>query len=102
MFRIVQESLQNIAKHSGAQKVSLVLENPPGKIRLTLSDTGKGFMRSEVMRKGGLGLLSMEERALSIGAALTINSSPDSGTEIQLTLPLKEKSAVTVEQVRYV
>jgi signal transduction histidine kinase len=102
LFRIVQESLQNIAKHSGARKVRLVLDNPGGKIRLSVSDTGKGFIRSEVMKKGGLGLLSMEERALSIGAALTINSSPASGTEIELTLPLKEKSTVTAEQVRYV
>jgi signal transduction histidine kinase len=103
VFRILQESLQNIAKHSGAGKVRIVLENPPGKVRLTISDTGKGFSRSEVMKKGGLGLLSMEERALSVGAKLTVNSSPASGTEIRLILPVKEVvSAVTAEPARYV
>jgi signal transduction histidine kinase len=55
------------------------------------------------MKKGGLGLLSMEERALSVGAKLTVNSSPASGTEIRLILPVKEEApAVTAEPVRYV
>jgi signal transduction histidine kinase len=90
IYRILQESLQNIAKHSGAGRVKIVLENTTEEIRLTISDTGRGFNRSAVMKKGGLGLLSMEERALSIGADLTVNSSPDAGTEICLSIPLQE------------
>src|SRR5262249_24406375 len=90
IYRILQESLQNIAKHSGAGRVKIVLENTAAEIRLTISDAGRGFNRSAVMKKGGLGLLSMEERALSIGAGLTVNSSPDAGTEICLSVPLHE------------
>lgn len=98
VFRIMQESLQNIAKHSGALRVRVVLENTPEEMRLTVSDEGRGFNRSEVVKRGGLGLLSMEERALSIGARLTVNSSPHAGTEIGLSVPLHETvSVLTLE-----
>jgi signal transduction histidine kinase len=90
IYRITQECLQNVAKHSGADKVEVVLEYTPKRIRLTVSDTGRGFVRSEAIRKGGLGLLSMEERALSIRGRLTINTSPGAGTEMRLTIPTPE------------
>ena len=98
VFRILQESLQNIAKHSGARKVKIVLESKAGEIRLTISDSGCGFNPSEVRKTAGLGLLSMEERAMSIGACLTVNTSPGAGTEIRLSVPLHEDvSVLTVE-----
>jgi signal transduction histidine kinase len=89
IFRITQECLRNVAKHSGADRVSITLGSVPGHISLAVSDTGRGFVnQSEAIRKGGLGLLSMEARALSVGGRLTVNSSPESGTEIRLTVPL--------------
>jgi signal transduction histidine kinase len=94
VFRIMQESLQNIAKHSGSARVRIVLENTPDEMRLTVSDEGRGFNRLEVAKKGGIGLLSMEERALSIGARLTVNSAPAAGTEIELSVPLQEDLSV--------
>jgi two-component system, NarL family, sensor kinase len=94
VFRILQESLQNIAKHSGANKVKIVLENKAGELQLTISDTGRGFNRSDVARRGGLGLVSMEERALSIGAQLHVTSSPQAGTEIRLSVPLQEQDVL--------
>jgi two-component system sensor histidine kinase UhpB len=87
IFRITQECLHNVVKHSGADKVKVVLEHTRKRIRLTVSDTGRGFVRSEAIQKGALGLLSMEERALSIRGRLTINSSRGRGTEICLTIP---------------
>jgi signal transduction histidine kinase len=90
IYRITQEGLQNVARHSGADRVEIVLEYTPRRIRLTVSDTGWGFVRSEALQKGGLGLLSMEERALSIRGRLMINTSPGAGTEIRLTIPMLE------------
>jgi len=92
VFRVLQESLQNIAKHSGATKVRIVLEYEAEEIRLMVVDTGRGFDRSTVTKSGGLGLLSMEERALSIGACLTVNSSLGVGTEICLSVPLADQA----------
>jgi signal transduction histidine kinase len=89
IFRISQECLQNIAKHSGAQKVRLVLSHTAKHVRLTVSDTGRGFVLSAANRSGGLGIHSMEERALGIGGRLTINTSPGSGTQIRLTIPVR-------------
>ena len=94
IFRITQESLQNIVKHSGADKVKIVLAQTPRQTRLTVSDGGQGFVRSAALRKGGLGLLSMEERALSIGGRLTVNSEPGKGTEVRLTIPTAKHASV--------
>jgi signal transduction histidine kinase len=89
IFRITQECLQNVGKHSCADKVRIVLKYTPKQVRLTVSDTGHGFLRAEAMQKGGLGLLSMEERAMSIGGKLSVNSAPGAGTEIWLTIPIR-------------
>jgi len=96
IFRVTQESLQNIAKHAGADKVAITLDHTPRQIRLKVSDTGRGFVRSDVIQKGGLGLLSMEARALCIGGQLTVNSSVAAGTEVCLTVPLRHAATVTV------
>jgi signal transduction histidine kinase len=90
IYRIAQECLHNISKHSGADKVDVTLEHTPRRIRLIVKDNGRGFVPSEVIRKGGLGLLSMEERALSIRGRLSVNSTPGVGTEIRLTIPTPE------------
>jgi signal transduction histidine kinase len=92
IFRITQECLHNIIKHSGASQVRIVLAHPPKYIRLTVSDNGKGLVFSEAIQKDGLGLRSMEERALSIGGRLTVNSSPQSGTQVRLAIPLEFKA----------
>jgi signal transduction histidine kinase len=94
IFRITQESLQNIVKHSGAGKIKIVLAQTPRQTRLTVSDWGQGFVRSAAIHKGGLGLLSMEERALSIGGRLTVNSAPGKGTEVRLTIPTEKLASV--------
>ena len=93
IFRVAQECLQNVIKHSGADQVTVVLAHPQGRIRLTVSDNGRGFVQSEAVWKGGLGLPSMEARARSMAGRLTINTSPRGGTEICLTLPMKTSAA---------
>ena len=96
IFRIAQESLQNVVKHSGAERVTVILGCAHDRIRLAVSDKGRGFARPEAIQKG-LGLQSMEARALSVGGRLTMNSSPGTGTEICLTVPFqKGASPITV------
>jgi signal transduction histidine kinase len=89
IFRIAQECLQNTVKHSGADKARVLLEGNGERIRLMVSDSGRGFSTVDVARNCGLGLLSMEERAISIGGRLAVKSSPGHGTEICLTIPIQ-------------
>jgi len=96
VFRICQESLQNIAKHSGASKARIVLEHSNNQLCLTVSDSGKGFVRSEATLSGGVGMLSMQERAISIGGNVIVSTSPGEGTEVSLTVPLQEQLQETM------
>jgi signal transduction histidine kinase len=90
IFRVSQECLQNIAKHSGAMKCRIVLEHSHEQVQLVVSDYGRGFVRSDAIARGGIGLLSMEERALSIGGCVTVKSGRGAGTEVRLTIPLQK------------
>jgi signal transduction histidine kinase len=89
-FRVSQECLQNIAKHSGAGGVNVALGSAGKQVRLKISDTGRGFDPSEAGEKGGLGLLSMRERVLSIGGHLELTTAPGAGTEVCVTVPLDQ------------
>lgn len=93
LFRIAQECLQNIAKHSGAEKGRIVLDCTSGHLRLTVSDGGRGFVPAEGVANRGIGLMSMEERALSVGGILRVQSSPGKGCTIQVDIPLRQDVA---------
>ena len=83
-YRIAQEAINNVAKHSGAATatVSLSPPNEPGEgLRLTIQDDGTGFDPAEA-ETGRLGLGIMRERAEAIGASLTITSAPGQGTTV--------------------
>jgi signal transduction histidine kinase len=97
IFRISQECLQNVAKHSGADKARIVLEHTSKQVRLTVTDNGRGFDPAKAIQQGGLGLLSMEERALSLRGRLTVASSAHAGTEVRLTIPIQNSSVATVQ-----
>jgi len=96
VFRITQECLQNIVKHAGADRAHIRLERNSGQLRLTVSDSGKGFIRSDAVQNGGVGLLSMQERAMSLGGRVLLTTSPGQGTEVALTVPLQEIPEETV------
>jgi two-component system sensor histidine kinase UhpB len=89
IFRVAQECLQNVVKHSQADSVTLALQVSPLFVRLVVSDSGQGFLKSEAMKKSGIGLLGMESRAVSLGGTLTVSSSPGAGTDVQLTIPFR-------------
>jgi signal transduction histidine kinase len=86
LFRITQEALQNIAKHSGAQHATVSLDEVGGKVRLHVADAGHGFDKGA--NKRGLGLLSMSERALLAGGRLVIRTAAGRGTHIVVTIKL--------------
>lgn len=89
LFRVAQECLSNVARHSRAQHVKVKLEWAGGNIRLNVSDDGSGFEVAELdARQGpGLGLVSMRERLRFIKGQLSIRSKPGRGTEIAAVVP---------------
>ena len=94
LYRITQESLNNISKHAEATEVNLQIINHSNGIRLVIEDNGKGITnQTDLLRatgKGGMGLPGMRERASSIGGVLTIDSTPNNGTLITVEVPLKK------------
>jgi len=84
VYRIVQEALHNVMRHSGADEVIVRLESTPDLLRITIRDNGSGFDPETAVRPTSLGLLSMRERASVIGATFTIVSRPGGGTAIVL------------------
>lgn len=92
VFRVTQESLQNISRHSTAKRVSVSLGTEKGAIVLTIADDGAGFDVEAVKGRAGLGLIGMEERARLLNGRITVTSKPGSGTQITLNIPLPEKS----------
>jgi len=92
LYRIMQEALNNIAKHGHASTVNVLLERKSGGVALIIEDNGVGFDPSNVVRdrkaRGGLGLLGMRERALLIGGTVEIESTLGSGTTIYVRVPI--------------
>jgi two-component system sensor histidine kinase UhpB len=86
VYRVAQEALSNAARHSGAGRVEVRLRRTEaGGVRLEVGDDGRGFAFDESER--GLGIGGMRERALLIGAELTIESRPAKGTTVRLDVP---------------
>jgi signal transduction histidine kinase len=92
LFRVLQESLQNSAKHSGARNLEAQLWASSGQIHLTVRDSGRGFDVGTVNRSTGLGLISMRERLKSVGGALSIESQNGNGTTIHARIPLDSRA----------
>ena len=104
LYRIVQEALNNVARHSKAQEAWVVLEEKPEQLELEVRDNGVGFdLTGEMDRLAGegLGLMGMRERAEHLKGSFTIRSAPREGTVIRVRIPLKKPAArPAVEKVR--
>jgi signal transduction histidine kinase len=86
IYRVLQEALQNIIRHSQAQNAHIALAAEKTRILLTVTDDGIGF---EIKQKGtGLGLLSMQQRVEAVGGAIEITSKVNAGTRIDVSIPL--------------
>ena len=91
LFRIVQEGLRNVKKHSGAGNAQVQLERVDDAIHLLISDKGQGFDMKEVADGQGLGLWSMRERVRLVGGRFEIHSETQKGTRIEVWAPLTKK-----------
>jgi PAS domain S-box-containing protein len=88
LYRIAEESMQNVAKHAKARRLFVSLALSDNSITLLLQDDGVGFSPQAVKGKGGLGLVSIRERARILGGDLSIESEPKQGTRIIVKVPL--------------
>jgi signal transduction histidine kinase len=85
VYRMVQEALNNAARHSSAKNARVTVEQTPDKILVHVSDDGRGF---DPQRVRGLGILGMEERVRRLGGTFAIDSKPGSGTTVRAEFPL--------------
>ncbi len=88
LYRIVQEALRNIIKHSGARRATVELNGGKDAVDLHIVDDGAGFDARLADGKGGLGLVSMRERLRLVGGTIAIDSRPGAGTRIDVRVPL--------------
>jgi len=96
LFRIIQEALANVARHSQATHVEILLTYTTGVVRLTIDDNGQGFEADDTRR--GLGLRSMQERAESLGGKLIIESLLGQGTRLKCTVPVELSNEAAMEK----
>jgi PAS domain S-box-containing protein len=89
-FRIVQEALTNIARHSGATEAEIELRQTEDALWLSVRDNGVGVSEESLTNRKSMGLAGMRERAAALGGALTIGARGEGGTAVSLTLPLEQ------------
>ena len=88
VFRIVQESLANVAKHAGASEVTVAIGKVAHAVTLTVRDNGCGFSKSVPRKPQSLGLMGLRERAELLGGRVAIDSAPGQGTCVEAHIPL--------------
>ncbi|HLK67197.1 MAG TPA: ATP-binding protein [Bryobacteraceae bacterium] len=98
LFRIAQEALTNVARHSGAKHVTVRLESAHGQITLTIQDDGRGLSVPAVGdggqpgRPASLGMIGMRARARSAGGDVAVRSKPDQGVLIEVRVPIRDET----------
>ena len=85
IYRVLQEALNNVSRHSGASDAWIWLRFLPDSLELEVEDSGKGFVAEKMQR--GIGLVAMRERAELIGGTLVISPRPQGGTKVRLQIP---------------
>jgi signal transduction histidine kinase len=102
MYRIVQEALNNVARHSGAREAWVTIEERENLLNLEIQDKGAGFVVGEEIKRAagqGIGLMGMRERAEHLNGSFAIRSTPHKGTTVSVRVPLPRpaRSAVSEE-----
>ena len=90
VYRIIQESLNNIRKHAQAREVIIQLSQADNMLSITVEDDGKGFHVNQARAKGGIGLRSIESRVKYLNGTLDIDSETGEGTTVNIEVPLKK------------
>lgn len=86
-YRVAQEALQNVLKHSRAETVQLAFRATPRRLQLTIADDGRGFDAESAAAGQGIGVASMRERLRAVGGTLAIQSTPAQGTRVVASVP---------------
>jgi PAS domain S-box-containing protein len=96
LFRIAQEALNNVRKHSGASAVEITVDFRGGGITMIVADNGNGFepprSTSDLAASGKLGIIGMQERVRLLGGTLAVHSEPGAGTRVLVTVPAEASS----------
>jgi PAS domain S-box-containing protein len=90
IFRILQEALTNIARHSGATKVEIFLKKQNGEITMEVRDNGRGISETDLTKSRSFGLLGMRERALFLGGDVEVKGHPGFGTSVKVQIPVRK------------
>lgn len=93
LFRVAQEALHNAVKYSGTNEFKVDFSRIGDEVRLVVTDQGAGFDAEEAKRKGGLGLVSMEERVRAVNGRFYIESKPGEGTKIIAPVPVAAENS---------
>ncbi|HEV2663848.1 MAG TPA: PAS domain S-box protein, partial [Blastocatellia bacterium] len=89
LYRVAQESLRNVARHSGARRAVVTLARANGAVELRVADQGVGFDPGQAHECRGLGLVSMEERVKLLHGRFVLTTGPGAGTELRAQIPLR-------------
>ncbi len=95
LYRILQESLRNVVRHSQATTARVELLGTPDEIRLTIADDGCGFDPEAIVNQQSLGIVSMKERARLVSGRFLLDSRPGEGTRVAVSVPLSAKVTTT-------
>jgi signal transduction histidine kinase len=101
VYRIVQEALSNVARHSKATAAQVIVSQDPDTLTVEIRDPGQGFRTNSAMNQAageGFGLMGMQERAQRLNGSLTIESAPGRGTRVRVRIPIGTYSLEPVEQ----
>jgi len=93
LYRVLQESLQNVLRHSGANAARAELSRHGNTLRLVVADLGKGFDFKRARQSGGLGLVSMEERLRLVHGSVAVQTNPGHGARREVNVPLGMRAA---------
>ncbi|MGP0565524.1 sensor histidine kinase [Nitrospina sp. 32_T5] len=91
LFRIYQEAMTNVARHSGAKNVTICVEEKENEVILEICDDGRGIQKHLLYNSQSLGLLGIQERARALDGETTIEGQPTSGTTVRAVIPVKQK-----------
>lgn len=89
IFRIFQESFTNIARHSQATEVKLVLTKKDSLIEIVVVDNGVGITKEQIAARDSFGILGIKERVHTFGGKVEISSKPEEGTKVNVIIPVK-------------
>jgi PAS domain S-box-containing protein len=99
IFRIFQEALTNVARHSNASKVKAVLTKETDRIVLTIKDNGKGIENKQIADPKALGIIGIRERARFLGGEVKVSGTPGKGTSVTVSIPLINQESPNAQNI---